>query len=208
MNTHFIIATRQLTGYSGSDLYINLSSIDTIEKLFSKVSNSTAFTINDKKTSYDSRNRIAYFEIFDPILEKYFQVHIKDNRHRDGLWFRLTNYIKYQKITPGQFLVLSLNINKCNAEISIYSLEFYRYILQKHEKYYVLMSEINSNENYDIVAENYLANFNILRTDTFINKWHGSFITYKADSYSKKYIGIPYDINLKCDEFNEIGDII
>ena len=208
MNTHFIMATRQLTGYSGNDLYINLTSINEITELFNKISNSSSFSVNNKETTYDSETESAYFRIFDPILNKYFKVHIKDNRHRDGLWFRLTKYIQYQKIIPGQFLVLNITINEHNAKISIYGLELYRYIMQKCDNYYILMSDIDTGENYNTIAENYLKNFNILRTDTIIKRRHGSFFAYNTDRYSKKYIGVPYNTNLECDEFNEIGDIV
>ena len=208
MNTHFIMATRQLTGYSGRDLYINLTSINEITELFNKISNSSSFNVNNKKTTYYGETKSAYFQIFDPILNKYFEAHIKDNRHRDGLWFRLTKYIQYQKIIPGQFLVLNITINEHNAKISIYGLEFYRYVMQKHNDYYTLMLDIDSGESYDTIAESYLKNFNILRTDTIVKRGYGSFIVYETDRYSKRYIGIPYNTNLECDEFNGIGDII
>ncbi len=208
MNTHFIMATRQLTGYSGNDLYINLTSINEITELFNKISNSSSFSVNNKETTYNSETESAYFRIFDPILNKYFEVHIKDNRHRDGLWFRLTKYIQYQKIIPGQFLVLNITINEHNAKISIYGLELYRYIMQKCDNYYILMSDIDTGESYNTIAGNYLKNFNILRTDTIIKRRYGSFFAYNTDRYSKKYIGVPYNTNLECDEFNGIGDII
>ena len=208
MNTHFIMATRQLTGYSGNDLYINLTSINEITELFNKISNSSSFSVNNKETTYNSETESAYFRIFDPILNKYFEVHIKDNRHRDGLWFRLTKYIQYQKIIPGQFLVLNITINEHNAKISIYGLELYRYIMQKCDNYYILMSDIDTGESYNTIAGNYLKNFNILRTDTIIKRRYGSFFAYNTDRYSKKYIGVPYNTNLECDEFNEIGDIV
>ncbi|WP_462102519.1 hypothetical protein [Campylobacter concisus] len=202
------MATRQLTGYSGNDLYINLTSINEITELFNKISNSSSFSVNNKETTYNSETESAYFRIFDPILNKYFEVHIKDNRHRDGLWFRLTKYIQYQKIIPGQFLVLNITINEHNAKISIYGLELYRYIMQKCDNYYILMSDIDTGESYNTIAGNYLKNFNILRTDTIIKRRYGSFFAYNTDRYSKKYIGVPYNTNLECDEFNGIGDII
>jgi len=202
------MATRQLTGYSGKDLYINLTSINEITELFNKISNSSSFTVNNKGATYNSETESAYFQIFDPILNKYFKAHIKDNRHRDGLWFRLTKYIQYQKIIPGQFLVLNITINEHNAKISIYGLELYRYIMQKCDNYYILMSDIDTGESYNTIAESYLRNFNILRTDTIIKRGHGSFFAYNTDRHSKKYIGVPYNTNLECDEFNEIGDIV
>lgn len=185
MNTHFIMATRQLTGYSGSDLYINLTSINEITELFNKISNSSSFNVNNKETTYNGETKSAYFQIFDPILNKYFEAHIKDNRHRDGLWFRLTKYIQYQKIIPGQFLVLNITINEHNAKISIYGLELYRYIMHKCDNYYILMSDIDTGESYNKIAESYLRNFNILRADTTIRRGHGSFFAYNTNRYSK-----------------------
>lgn len=206
MNTHFIMATRQLTGYSGKDLYINLGSNSDIVSLFNYIKGTRNYKINDRNTSFDSNSNIAYFTIYEPLLDKKFDVHIKEQK--DGLWFRLTKYIQYQKIIPGQFLVLNITINEHNAKISIYGLELYRYIMQKCDNYYILMSDIATGESYNTMAESYLRNFNILRTDTIIKRGHGSFFAYNTDRHSKKYIGIPYNTNLECDEFNEIGDMV
>ena len=105
-------------------------------------------------------------------------------------------------------MVLNITINEHNAKISIYGLELYRYIMQKCDNYYILMSDIDTGESYNTIAGNYLKNFNILRTDTIIKRRYGSFFAYNTDRYSKKYIGVPYNTNLECDEFNGIGDII
>lgn len=208
MKKYSFMATRQLTGFSGSDMYINLSSNQDIDELFELIKKSDIYEVNKFSTTCEKNIR-SNFVIYDPYLKKTFDVHIRDQKAKDGLWFRLTNYVKYQKIIPGQILSLDTEINSKEATVQLYSLDYFKYVLQKHNKHqYVLMSETPASKGNNKEAEYFLKHYGFIKTDIVVSKWCGKFVCYQVLKYSKKYIGIPYIKTLPCCEFDNIGEII
>ncbi|MCT7529511.1 hypothetical protein N5T79_10160 [Aliarcobacter cryaerophilus] len=204
------IAHRQLT--FSSDLYVNLNSITEIHKLYDDIINGSISTVNHKTVSKDISTEQTYFEIYDPILYKYYKMHIK--KQKDGYWFRLTNYVNDQHILPGDLILINIEFIDSNCNISIQTRNFYKYVLLKHtkEEVYKVLSDNPLNDKLKTITENtnkYLENFSIIATNDNSLKW-GSIksYSYKTDFFSKKYIGVPYSTNQLCDDFDKIEEII
>lgn len=208
------MATRLLAGFSGSDLYINLNSIDDVQNLYHSIMDGAITNVNSEPVTPDHANARAYFTIIDPRLGKSFDMHIK--KQSDGYWFRLTNYIKYQKTLPGNLILLNIDFFNTDCNISIQTSDLYKYVLERHPRerqYYRIISD-NPPENRVTITQNtesYLEQFNIIATHNNSLKWSHDFcFSYLAENFSKKYIGVPYsnDNEISCDEFDRVEEII
>lgn len=206
------MATRQLTGFSGSDLYINLNSENSIIQLYNAIMDNTVTSVNGRDTRKDTQSEQVFFTIHESMSNEYYEIHIK--KQTDGYWFRLTPYIKKNLTLPGEFFVIDIKFDNTNCNLNIRKEELYKYILHRHPRVkerYKIMSDNPPNNRQTITTETeqYLSNYSILPTHDNSLKWgRDHSYSYTASNYSKKYIGVPYDSSLPCDEFDDIGEII
>jgi len=212
MKNFKFIVTRQLTSYSGSDKYINLNSLNEINRLYNSILDNSISLVNSiAPESIPTRNMVNFF-IIDKTLNKTYPIHIK--KAADGLRFTITEYVNDIKMVPNTILIISIKFGNNSCSIFIKTEYFYKYILEKHasREFYRILNEnppsnrIGTTQNTDI----YLSQFNIIKdNDTNLN-WRGNqqFSSYYTNNFSKKYIGIPYSSELDCDEFDNIEEIL
>ncbi|MBT5490874.1 hypothetical protein HOK00_00795 [bacterium] len=214
MFRHKFIATRLLCGFSGSDKYINLNSVQEIHDLYNVVMNGPIIKINDIDTIKETTSDIVKFHITDRQLNKTFPMHIK--KQDDGLRFTLTEYVKYTKIIPGQIIVISIENLDNSYNIFIEFKEYYKYILEKHprENKYRILCDNPPRSITTTITDNtdvFLSSFGIDATNDNTLKWSGKYCySYIADGFTEKYIGVPYSNidNLVCDNIDNNGEII
>jgi len=220
MSIYKLLVSRQLAGYSG-DLYINVDAIADFHTLYDGIMDGAITNVNGKTPIPDKAGLKVKFSIVDNILQKSYNVHIKNNvgngiNTGDGLRFTLTTYIKDVSITPSQYLIISLFINSNNCKLFLNAHVAYKYILEKHRTenlYRIIMDEVplrySNIERVSDTANTYLENFNIFCTDDKSLKWQSTnFMSYKIENTTKKYIGVPYELSLECDYFDKIEDVI
>lgn len=197
-----IIATRQLTGYAGKDKYINVYRFPIFKKFYDL----------KKTNTYDT----VKIKIIDYILGD-FEVDLKQQLKQAEFWLKnLGEYITITNMQPGDIVTLTILVDESNNYFFyIKSDRYFRYLLEKHNteinKYRLLIENPNKNTSESITnnTESFLNKFNIYRNDSqlkFSNEVK-DFTVWEYNGNSKKYIGIPFNID-KVEEFDELEEII
>jgi len=212
-----ILANRQLAGYAGSDKYINISSNEMLNTLFTSSLNSTVVTINNKDIRIETKGKTTniHFTIVDKLLDQEYQSFFaKGDRE---LRLQLTNYVNSEKVIPGDIITLVIEDLNTNYNIYIKSESIYKYVLEKkagENKYRILIEKPHETSNCGITTSEftdaYLSKFNILKANEVMTfgKDKTEFNIYTLENCISKYIGVPYNINLQCDCFEDIEEIL
>ncbi|RXI45767.1 hypothetical protein CRU99_03465 [Malaciobacter mytili] len=216
MITYKILANRQLTEYSGSDKYINVSSIDILNEVFDDIQSGKITTINSKNLKVEVKGKTTniHFLTKDVILDtEYKTFFAKGSRE---LRYQLTNYVHDRHVIPGDIITILIEKDDTNCDIKIKSESIYKYVLERKSKgdnRYRLMIEHPTGTNNAGVTSNeftneYLSKFGIKKLDetaTF-GKSITEFTLYSLDGCDKNYIGVPY-MNFECDCFDNAEEI-
>jgi hypothetical protein len=212
------LANRQLTEYSGSDKYINVSSEDIFNNIFNNVLNGTILTINNKDIRQELKGSTTniHFVTYDKILNKTHNTFLAKGTRE--LRYQLTRYIDSEKIIPGDIISIFIDYQETNCDIQIKSESLYKYVLerksQSDHRYRLLIEQPNGSNNAGIIplgsTNDFLSKFGIEKLDetTTFGRSQTQFTLYSFENCNKHFIGIPYDINLECDCFDNIEEIL
>ena len=215
-----IIANRQLSQYNSDDKNINISKHIFLKKLFEKIYSGNFSTINNESIDIkkNGKTRRIDFQIEDIILGNKYNVYF-DYSPRE-LRLQLRTYVVDREIIPGDIITICVSEDKGNCIIKIKSKSIYKYVLERKTvtdpRYRVFIDLPENDNNAGITVTNkteeYLKKFNIYKTSKKIPFGKEDKIVmfngYYFEKCNTKYIGVPYQENLKIDFFNEIEEIL
>lgn len=216
MNIYKILANRQLTEYSGSDKYINVSSIDIFSEIFDDIQSGKITTINSKDLKVEIKGKTTNIHFFtkDVILDNEYKTFLAKGSRE--LRYQLTNYVHERHVVPGDIITIAIEKNGTNCDVKIKSESIYKYVLERKSKsdvrYRLMIEHPNGSNNAGVTpnefTNEYLSKFGIKKLDetTTFGKSSTKFTLYSLDGCNKEYIGVPY-MNFECDCFDNVEEI-
>jgi hypothetical protein len=217
-----VIANRQLTQYNSDDKNINVTKYNFMQELFENVYSNSDITLNNEtvEITQNGDTRRIDFLIEDIILNKKYAVYFA--RSSRELRLQLRTYVVDREIIPGDVVTLYVEYeeDKNNVSLKIKSETIYKYVLERKtvndSRYRVFIDLPENTNNAGITVtentEEFLKKFNIEKTENQIPFGKGDkvvmFTGYTFNNCNTKYIGVPYNINLEPDCFDEIEEIL
>lgn len=212
------LANRQLCEYSGSDKYINVSAVEIFNQIFNDSQSGIINTINNEPIRFTTKGATTnlHFITKDKILNKNYNTFFA--RGERELRYQLTRYVDDEKTIPGDLVIIYIDIIGSNCNINVEISSIYKYVLERKSRpdnrYRILIEYPQGTNNAQITTSQntaaYLARFNIvvLPNSVTFGKSSTLFSTYMLNDCTADFIGVPYNINLECDYFNTIEEII